>query len=201
MVFQEYRGNRKLLKRVRYITPQEFIEKLLPAVGDNRGAWMLFYVIANLGLRVSEAHRLTGGDFHEHTLTVSVHTAKKNLSEDETEETIVSKQFMSKIRGWITERKIKKDQMLFSWSKRRSQHLWDKYATKAGLNITLKHGGPHRGRGIHSLRYVKAIYLADNNAPAAIIRNQLRQESITSSEIYIETARESKFIQQVGSIG
>lgn len=185
------------LERNRYITPAEFTDKLLPAARKDPEAWMLFYVVGNLGLRVIEAHRMLAEDVSKDDAFVRIRTAKQR--KDTIHDLRVPEEVAVRLRKYIREHGMKPSDAVFPWSKRKSQALWDVYARKAGLKV--KRTAHHTGRGIHALRHMRGLLLADRGVSPVVIRTLLRQRSITSTEVYMHTVEDRKIVDKIGALG
>jgi integrase len=183
------------LERRHYITPKEFT-KLLATCKTDRRAYMLFYVVGNLGLRIIEAHRIKCGDLLKEDPIIKINTAKQG--EEVIHELRIAKQVARKMRRFIKDRGLKKDSLLFPWSKRYSQKLWDIYSSKAGLKYKSSNG--RKGRGIHSLRHLFGLRLAQAKAPPVLIMKQMRHKSYSSTQQYIHISDVGKIVERLGPL-
>jgi integrase len=184
-----------ILERVRYITPNEF-RRLLKASITNERAYMLFYILGNTGLRIVEAHRLRAGDLHDTDPVLRVHTAKQKRPV--IHESTIAHEAADKIRAWIRKCKFEKNDILFPWSIRYSQKLWYKFAGLAGLRVSGI--GLHKGRGIHCIRHMFGLRLADRDVPPIYILKQMRHHSFSSTDQYLHTVDTKRLVEKLGAI-
>jgi integrase len=105
------------------------------------------------------------------------------------------------LRKWIKDRKLAGDDVLFPWSKRQSQYYWQTYSKKAGLEVKAKDVGEGRkGRGIHCLRHLRGLMLADAGGSLQQIRQGLRQKSESSAAVYAHTVKFGELVKKVGVV-
>ena len=184
-------------RRARWIDPAQYGRLLAAAEGDP-DAWMLFYVTANLGLRVCEAHRLRAGDVCAADATVLIRTAKQRTP-DVTDELPVPRSVADVLRRWIDSLQLKGDDLLFRWSPRTSQRMWDHYAKRAGLKVVGREGA--KGRGIHALRHLRGLLLAERNVPLYEAMRLMRHRDVGSTVRYFHSRRLREAAEGVGEIG
>jgi integrase len=183
-----------ILERVRYITGEEY-KKLLNAARDDEEAYMLFLVTGNLGLRGIETRRIRVEDVLDDAV-VRIRTAKQG--EDVIDEMSVPIEVHKKMRAWIVSRGLSRGDRLFNWSKTKSQRLWKFYAGQAGL---IAPGiGNRMGRGLHSLRHMLGIRLAEANAKPAMIRNILRHRALSATLYYLHVVNPERLMNTLGAI-
>lgn len=105
------------------------------------------------------------------------------------------------LRKWIKDHKLKGSDILFGWSKRQSQYYWQTYSKMAGIEVKAKDVGPGRkGRGIHCLRHLRGLMLADAGGSLQQIRQGLRQKSESSAAVYSHTVKFGALVKKVGVV-
>ena len=193
------------LGRAKYITPEEFTGRLLPACAGKPDAAWLCWLVGNLGLRIGEAHLLKAGDVDPVAPVVWVSTLKQRGESPPRKPLRVAESVASRLREHIEAMGLETDDLLLPWSKRHSQGLWDSVTTACGLKVKgqVARGKQKatRGRGIHALRHLRALVLADSGAPLGVIQNQLRHSSVLSPAVYVHTAQEARAVESVGAMG
>jgi hypothetical protein len=182
------------LERVRYITGPEY-KKLLDAAREDEAAYTYFLVVGNLGLRGIEARRMLVEDVLGDSV-VRIRTAKQQKTV--IDEMSVPEKVHAKMRAWITSRGLASGERLFAWSKTKSQKLWRKYAEKAG--IASPGIGNRMARGLHSLRHMLGVRLAEANAKPSMIRNILRHRALSATLYYLHVADPGGLMDSLGAI-
>jgi integrase len=184
-----------VLERVRYITGEEY-KKLLQRSKRNPRAYLLFLVLGNAGLRVGEAHRLVPKDIADDRPVIRVQTERQG--DNVIHDLVIARKAARKIREVIRLIGIRVNEKLFPWTIRNSQKLWYKYSTQAGLRILGTDGG--KGRGIHCLRHMLGIRMAEANLPPVFILKQLRQKSFLYLDRYLQTIETRRMMENIGAI-
>jgi integrase len=210
---------RQELDRRRYIDSAEF-KRLLSAAKRDREAYTCFCVCSDLGLRIGEFHRILECDVSKGTNEVMIRTEKQKKGRWKRVKSPVTGRVRKEwvpnprvnvidlmhapeatvkmLRQWIVDRKIEKGAPLFQWTVRRSQKLFDKYATKAGIKVVAE--GRMKGRGVHCLRHYRALEMAAAGCSAVEIRDFLRQRSITSTDVYMHSTRLKEIAKKMGVV-
>jgi integrase len=211
--------NRQQLERRRWIDREEYGRLLKAAKGDRR-AWTTFVVIANIGLRVGEFHRMKESDLSKSANEVAIHTEKQkkgkwrrirhprtqrirrvwieNPHPDVVDTVPISAELMRILRDWVKSRGIPPGTTLFCWSKRLTQKMFDRYAKKAGIKVLAEPG--LKGRGIHCLRHFRGFTLAQAGKTAHDIREALRQRSVSSTDVYLHSNRLREIADEIGCV-
>jgi integrase len=184
-----------VLERVRYITGEEY-GRLLKLSRKNPRAYLLFLILGNAGLRVGEAHRLVPGDISEDRPVIRVQTERQG--DNVIHDLVIARKAARRIRKLIRAIGIKANEKLFPWTIRNSQKIWYKYSTRAGLRVLGSDGG--KGRGIHCLRHMIGIRMAEANMPPVFILKQLRQKSFLYLDRYLQTVETKRLMNTLGAI-
>jgi integrase len=209
--------SRQQLERRRYITQDEYRSLLAASKRVDPRAYILFFLCGNLGLRVGEFHQIRFEDVRFRDNRLVVHTLKqrkwKKIREINPktgracivkapveilpDELVVSPAVTQVIREWVNKKKIQRGP-LFRWSKRTSQYLWSRYAEK--VRILVAGDRTHKGRGIHCLRHLRGLWLAETGDPIQEIQAQLRHRSSRSTEIYVHATKQKEIVRKAGVI-
>lgn len=150
--------------------------------------FFLFSLIANTGLRISEALNLKWSDIHEDFLIV-----RPEISKNKKRGTVY---FGTKTQGLLTELKEvrsstikrKSTDYLFSLNgnipSRSYMHTRFKYWTaQTGLPANLS---------IHSLRHTYGTMCLDKGLPLTFVRDNLRHSSVAVTSQYLHLTKESR---------
>lgn len=183
------------IDRRKFITTDEY-RKLLSVSKKNPVAYMAFLVTGNLGLRVSELVRVRCCDIDEKLSRIRVFTAKQRKA---TEDYLpLDRALMSAIVAYARSIQARGETLLFPYSTRWVQMMFDKYAGKAGIKV--KGSSGVRGRGIHCLRHFRGMSLVYAGIDPVTVKELLRHRSITSTDVYLHSVRQEEAVKKVGTI-
>jgi integrase len=183
------------LDRIRYITVEEYKRFLDVVKKKSKRFYYAFLICGNLGLRVRELVSLKYGDFDLVKNTVTIKTLKQKGKD--IYDTI---EFDPSLGGILKKffNNHKPDELIFDLSVRQMQRMFDKYARDCDLKI--KGTGNRKGRGIHCLRHLKGLMIAQQTKDPYVIAKLMRHRNISTSLSYIHLLDIKKTVQNIGII-
>lgn len=183
--------------REKTLTTKEVRKLLREAKKRDFRVYLMFFLTANLGLRISETLDLAVEDFDDTQWIVRIRTRKQKggVVVDHLD---LLPRMMAVVRKYIKKYELNEVYRdgeliteLFPFSKRRAQQLFDKYCAIAGIPKL-------PGRGIHSLRHYLGMKLAENEIDIGTMQDLLRHRSAGSTLVYIHSQRQREARIKVG---
>lgn len=147
----------------------------------------LFDLIANTGLRISEALALQFPDLREGYIMIQAKNSKNRklgtvYFGDHT------KQLISELKSFLDRHRKVHTFLLFSRDGRKADRS---YAHRRFKHLLAVSGIPDH-YSIHSLRHTYATFLLDEGRPLQLVRDQLRHSSIAITSKYLHTTKATR---------
>lgn len=148
--------------------------------------YFLFTLIANTGLRISEALNLKWADIHDDFLMI-----RPEISKNGKKGTVY---FGSKTKALIDE--LKNTDMLMNSSEMLFSLAGKVVATRNYMHVRFKYWiqqvGLPKGLSIHSLRHTYGTQCLDKGLSLTFVRDNLRHSNISVTSQYLHLTKESR---------
>lgn len=171
----------------RFLTDAQ-LAALMTVVRDRRHVHQprdhaLFALLANTGIRPSEALSLTRADVHPHARPawIRVHRVKKRHAADPITKLPLNPRVAKVLARYVDELKAQRHDKLFSFTKRQSFRLFRYYAGKAGLPSHLR---------IYSLRHTVGMRLWRHTGDIRIMQGIMGHVRTKATSAYVHVAPE-----------
>lgn len=150
--------------------------------------YFLFSLIANTGLRISEALNLRWSDIHEDFLMI-----RPEVSKNKKRGTVY---FGNKTQELIVELRIIRSQII---KRKATDYLFSlncKVTSRSYMHIRFKYWisqvGLSQNLSIHSLRHTYGTMCLDKGLPLTFVRDNLRHSSVAVTSQYLHLTKESR---------
>ena len=176
------------MTRERYLSDDE-LGRFMTAVRERRHVhqprdYALFALLANTGLRPSEARALTRADCHlaGRWPWVELHRVGKKHGPQPLRRLFLQRQVADIVSRYLILIPGDTQARLFDFTKRQGARLFHYYASKAGIPSTLK---------IYSLRHTVGMRLWAHTKDIRLVQGILGHTNLQATECYVHTSPET----------
>ncbi len=167
-----------------------------------RRYYVLFVLLANAGLRISEALHLVAENLDRARQTLRVHTLKRRRRRPaakqkgwrrDVHEMQLHPQVATLVKGYIARRRLAPAERLFPMTRESAWEAFQRYAKLAGLPA---------GYSLHSLRHFAGTREYQATGDLRWVQHRLRHRALSSTAHYakVTAAQEAAEVQKIGAV-